>query len=275
MSIGSFKGKTLFITGATRGIGLSIAKRAAQDGANLVLVGKTQEPHPKLEGTIGSAVREVEEAGGRALGVVCDIRDEAQVESAVAQAAAEFGGIDILVNNASAIFLADTEQTPMKRFDLMHQVNARGTFLCGQKCIPLLKQSSHGRILTLSPPLHLRPEYFGPHVAYSLAKFGMSLCTLGWAEELRAHNIGVNSLWPKTIIATAAVKNLLGGEGVAARGRIPEIVADAAYEILKRPASYSGNFAIDEEVLREAGVSDFTKYAVTPGAELLTDLFLP
>lgn len=275
MTAGSLEGKTLFITGATRGIGLAIGRRAARDGANIVVLGKTQDPHPKLEGTVSSAVAEIEACGGRALGVVCDIREESQVEDAVAQAVKTFGGIDILINNASAIFLADTEKTSMKRYDLMHQVNARGTFLCGQKCIPHLKKSSHGRILTLSPPLTLAPEYFGPHVAYSMAKFGMSLCTLGWAEELKAYSVGVNSLWPRTIIDTAAVRNLLGGAGVAERGRSPEIVADAAYEILLRSATYTGQFAIDDEVLKEAGVTDFEKYAVTPGAELLTDLFLP
>lgn len=268
-------GRTLFITGATRGIGLSIALRAAKDGANIVVVGKTKEPHPLLAGTIDSAVAAIEGAGGSALGVVCDIRQEEQVEAAVEQAVTRFGGIDILVNNASAIFLAKTEATSMKRFDLMQQVNVRGTYLCGQKCLPHLKKSSNSHILTLSPPLNLRPDYFGPHVAYSIAKFGMSLCTLGWAEELREHAIAVNSLWPKTIIDTAAVRNLLGGEGVASQGRQATIVSDAAHAILTRPSTFSGHFLIDEEILEEEGVTDFTPYSVTPGGELLGDLFLP
>lgn len=271
----SLAGRTAFISGATRGIGLSIATRLARDGANLVLLGKTKDPHPKLEGTVASACEAVEAAGGQALGVVCDIRSEEEVERAVAEAVEKFGGIDLVINNASAIHLARTADTPMKRYDLMHQVNARGTFLCTQKCLPYLKKSDHARVLTLSPPLHLQPEYFGPHVAYSMAKFGMSLCTLGFAEEFRNDGIAVNSLWPRTIIDTAAIRNLLGGEAMAKKGRKPEIVADAAYEILCQDASYTGRFLIDDEVLREAGVTDFEKYAVSPGEKLLTDLFLP
>lgn len=271
----SLAGRTAFISGATRGIGLSIAKRLARDGANLVLLGKTKDPHPKLAGTVATACEEVEAAGGKALGIVCDIRNEEEVEHAVVKTAERFGGIDLVINNASAIHLATTADTPMKRFDLMHQVNARGTFLCTQKCLPYLKKSDHARILTLSPPLHLHPEYFGPHVAYSMAKFGMSLCTLGFAEEFKKDGIAANSLWPRTIIDTAAVRNLLGGEAMAKRGRTPEIVADAAYEILSREATFTGRFLIDDEVLREAGVTDFEKYAVSPGTELLTDLFLP
>jgi citronellol/citronellal dehydrogenase len=271
----SLSGRTLFITGATRGIGLAIALRAARDGANIVALGKTKVPHPKLPGTIDSAVAEIESAGGQALGIVCDIREEEQVSRAVDEAAERFGGIDILVNNASAIFLAGTEGTPMKRFDLMHQVNARGTYLCGQKCIPHLKKSNRAHILTLSPPLDFRPEYFGPHVGYSIAKFGMSLCTLGWAEELKEARIAANCLWPKTVIDTAAVRNLLGGEAVAKKSRTPQIVADAAHAIVTRPSSYTGKFVIDEEILKEEGVAEFSVYAVSPGEELLTDLFLP
>jgi citronellol/citronellal dehydrogenase len=271
----SLKDRTLIISGATRGIGLAIALRAARDGANITVLGKTGDPHPRLPGTVGTACAEVESAGGRALGIVCDIRDEEQVEAAVAETVERFGGIDILVNNASAIHLAGTETTSMKRYDLMHQVNARGTYLCAQKCFPHLKKSDNGHILTMSPPLHLHPEFFGKHVAYSIAKFGMSLCTLGWAEELRGSSVAANSLWPRTIINTAAVQNLLGGEAVARQGRTPEIVADAAYEILTRPSSFSGNFVMDEDILREAGVTDFERYAVTPGAELMVDLFVP
>jgi citronellol/citronellal dehydrogenase len=271
----SLRERTLFISGATRGIGLAIALRAARDGAHVVALGKTKEPHPKLPGTVDSAVAEIEAAGGQALGIVCDIREEDQVSRAVDQAVERFGGIDVLVNNASAIFLGGTEATPMKRFDLMHQVNARGTFLCGQKCLPHLKKSDRAHILTLSPPLDLRPEYFGPHVGYSVAKFGMSLCTLGWAEELKEARVAANCLWPRTVIDTAAVRNLLGGETVAQKSRTPEIVADAAHAILTRPSSYTGNFVIDEEVLKEEGVKDFSVYAVSPGEELLSDLFLP
>jgi len=271
----TLQGRTLFISGATRGIGLAIALRAAQDGANVVVLGKTKDPHPQLSGTVDSAVASIEAAGGSALGVVCDIRHEEQVEAAVEQAVARFGGIDILVNNASAIFLAKTEGTSMKRFDLMHQVNVRGTYLCGQKCLPHLKKSAHAHILTLSPPLNLRPDYFGPHVAYSIAKFGMSLCTLGWAEELRDAPIAANSLWPKTIIDTAAVRNLLGGNDVAQKGRHATIVADAAHAILTRPSTFTGHFLIDEEVLEQEGVTDFRPYAVTPGGNLVGDLFWP
>ncbi len=268
-------GRTAFISGATRGIGLAIAERLAQDGANLVLLGKTKEPHPKLPGTIDTACQAVSEAGGNALGIICDIRNEEEVEAAVARGVERFGGIDLVVNNASAIHLAGTAETSMKRYDLMNQVNARGTYLCTQKCLPHLLESDHARILTLSPPLDFRPEYFGPHVAYSIAKFGMSLCTLGWAREFERHGIAANSLWPRTIIDTAAVRNLLGGEAVARKGRKPEIVADAAHTILCREASFTGNFLIDDEVLRDSGITNLEKYAVSPGEELMTDLFLP
>jgi citronellol/citronellal dehydrogenase len=271
----SLKNKTLFISGASRGIGLAIAERAARDGANVAVVGKTAEAHEKLPGTVFSACEAIEQAGGRALPCICDIRSEEQVAAAVAKTVETFGGIDILVNNASAIFLADTARTPMKRFDLMHQVNTRGTFVCSQACLPWLEKSDNPHILMLSPPLNLRPEYFAPHLAYSLAKFGMSLCVLGLAKELASRRIAVNALWPKTVIATAAVQNLLGGDAVATRGRKPSIVADAAYAILTKPSrELTGQFLIDEDVLREAGVTDLETYSVTPGAELLPDFFL-
>jgi citronellol/citronellal dehydrogenase len=269
----SLEGRVLFVTGATRGIGLSIATRAARDGAKIAVLGKTKDPHPKLPGTLDTACEQIERAGGRALGIQCDIRTEDEVDAAVARTVEAFGGIDILVNNASAIFLAGTEATSLKRYDLMNQVNGRGTYLCGQKCLPHLLESEHPRILTLSPPLDLDPGYFGPHVAYSIAKFSMSLCTLGWAREFRG-KIAVNSLWPRTVIDTSAVRNLMG-EDVIARSRSPEIVADAAHEILTRPLGFSGNFVIDEEILRDSGVTDFDRYATEPGRELLEDLFVP
>ncbi|HSC88144.1 MAG TPA: NAD(P)-dependent oxidoreductase [Polyangiaceae bacterium] len=272
----TLRGKSLFISGATRGIGLAIACRAAREGASIAVVGKTVEPRPELPGTLDEACHEIERLGGRALPLACDIRDEAQVESAVARAVAEFGGLDVLVNNASAIFLAGTVDTPMKRFDLMHAVNVRGTYVCGQKCIPHLARSSNPHILTLAPPIDMRPEYFAPHLGYSLAKFGMSLCTLGWARELAPLGIAANCLWPRTAIDTAAVRNLLGGAELAARSRKPSIVADAAFEILSRGSrEQTGQFLLDEDVLRQAGVSNFDTYAVTPGAELAADFFLP
>jgi citronellol/citronellal dehydrogenase len=271
----TLKDRTLFITGASRGIGLAIAKRAARDGANIVIAAKTTEPHPRLPGTIYTAAKEIEEAGGRALPCVVDIRDESQIAAAVAEAVATFGGIDILVNNASAISLTGTVATPMKRYDLMHGVNTRGTFACSQACIPHLKKSSNPHILNNSPPLNMEARWFAPHVAYTMAKFGMSMCVLGMAEELRPDGIAVNALWPRTVIATAAVQNLLGGDEAMRGSRKPEIMADAAYAILTRPSrEFTGNFCIDEEVLRADGITDLDRYAVTPGAALLPDFFV-
>lgn len=271
----NLKGKTLFITGASRGIGKAIALRAARDGANIVIAAKTTEPHPKLPGTIYTAAEEIEKAGGRALPCVVDIRDEKQIADAVAKAVETFGGIDILVNNASAISLTGTLETPMKRYDLMHGINTRGTFACSQACIPYLKKSSNPHILNNSPPLNMEARWFGPHVAYTMAKFGMSMCVLGMAEEFRSEGIAVNAIWPRTVIATAAVQNLLGGEETIRGSRSPEIMADAAYAILTKPSrQFTGNFCIDEEVLRAEGVTDFSKYQMSPGAELLPDYFI-
>jgi citronellol/citronellal dehydrogenase len=274
----SLKGKTIFISGGSRGIGLAIALRAAADGANIVIAAKTVEPNPKLPGTIHSAAREIEQAGGACLPVQADIREEAQVLEAVRQGAERFGGIDILVNNASAISLTGTESTPIKRVDLMFGVNVRGTFLCTQACLPHLKRSAQqGRnphVLTLSPPLTFKPQWFGPHVAYSIAKYGMSLCVLGHAEELRSYGIGVNALWPRTVILTAALQMIPGVRPEQCRS--PQIVADAAHAILSSdPRSTTGNFFLDEDVLRAAGVKDFDAYSVVPGArDLLPDLFV-
>lgn len=271
----SLQGKTLLITGASRGIGLAIAKRAAQDGANVAVLAKTDQPHPKLPGTIHTAVAEIEAAGGRGLAIQTDIRFEDQVEAAVEQTVATFGGIDITVNNASAISLTGTLQTPMKRYDLMHQINTRGTYLVSQKTLPHLMKAENPHILNLSPPLSMSAKWFGPHVAYTMAKYGMSMCVLGMAAEFKNEGIGVNALWPQTAIATAAVQNLLGGDEMVSRSRKPEIMADAAYLILTRPARQcSGNFFIDEQVLRESGVSDFDSYAVQPGKELVQDFFV-
>ncbi len=266
--------KTVFISGASRGIGKAIGLRLAQEGANIVVTGKTEEPHPKLEGTIHSAAEEIESAGGKALAAVMDIRSEEQVKKAVYAAADRFGGIDILINNASAIFLADTAHTPIKRFDLMMQVNVRGTLLLTQTCLPHLKQSKHPHILTLSPPHPLDDKWLGQFLPYTLSKYGMSLCTAGWAREFEG-KIGVNSLWPVTTIATAAIKNIVGGEEMMKQSRTPEILADAALEILQRqPDQCNGNFFTDEEVLKEEGVTDFSKYAVNPDGDLMPDLFL-
>ncbi len=271
----NLRGKTLFITGASRGIGKAIALRAARDGANVAVIGKTEAPHPKLPGTVAESVSEIEAAGGRAIACVADVRSEEQMATAVAATVAAFGGIDILINNASAISLSHTEDTDLKRFDLMYQVNTRGTFLCSKLCIPQLRRAENPHILMLSPPLTQEPRWFAPHLAYSLAKYGMSLCVLGLAEELRQDGIAVNALWPRTVIRTAAVQNLLGGESSMARARAPEIVADAAYVVLtSKSREVSGNFLIDEEVLRGAGISDFSGYASVPDAELLPDFFV-
>ncbi len=272
-------GKTLFITGGSRGIGLAIALRAARDGANVALAAKTARPHPLLPGTIHTAAAEVEAAGGRALALQLDVRDDAAVAAAVQQTAEEFGGIDAVVNNASAIFLADTASTPMKRFDLMFGVNVRATFAVTQACLPHLRASAEaGRnphVLTLSPPPTLDPRWYGPHLAYTMSKMGMSLCVLGWAEEFRPDGIAANALWPVTTIATAAVQNLLGGDEMMRRSRTPDVVADAAHHILTQDArTTTGRFFTDEEALAEAGVSDLAGYAVTPGAELMPDFFL-
>ena len=268
--------KTLFISGASRGIGLAIAKRAAQDGANVILAAKTAEPHPKLPGTIYTAAEEIEEAGGKAFPVLCDVRYEEQLEEAVNKGADHFGGIDICINNASAIQLTNTLQTDMKRYDLMNQINARGTFLTSKKCIPFLLKAENPHILNLSPPLDMKAKWFANSVAYSIAKFGMSLCVLGMAEEFKEQGIAVNALWPRTAIATAAVKNILGGEETVKVSRTPEIMADAAYVILTKDSKdFSGNFCIDDNLLADNGVKDFSKYAEVPFAQLAPDFFVP
>ncbi len=271
----TLKGKTLFITGASRGIGLAIALRAAQDGANIVIAAKTAEAHPKLPGTIYTAAQEIENAGGKALPCLVDIRFEEQIHQAVKQAVDTFGGIDILVNNASAINLSGTLDTPMKKFDLMHQINARGTFACSQACLPYLLKAENPHILNLSPPLNMDPRWFGSNVAYTMAKYGMSMCVLGMAEEFKEQGVAVNALWPKTIIATAAVMNLLGGQDIVRQSRKPDIMGDAAYYILTRPSrECTGNFFLDEDLLASAGVTDFDKYATTPGVKPLPDFFI-
>jgi citronellol/citronellal dehydrogenase len=271
----TLKGKTLFITGASRGIGLAIAKRAARDGANIAIAAKTTEPHPKLPGTIYTAAEEIEKAGGKALACVVDIRDENQIAAAVQKTVETFGGIDILVNNASAISLGGTTSTPMKRFDLMFGVNVRGTFACSQACIPHLKKSSNPHILMNSPPLNMEERWFAPHVAYTMAKFGMSMCVLGMAGEYKSAGIAFNALCPRTTIATAAIKNLLGGDAMMRSSRKPEIMGDAAYVILTRNArEHTGNFYIDDDVLRSTGITDFSGYAVDATATLLPDFFI-
>jgi len=275
----NLEGRTLFITGGSRGIGLAIAVRAAQDGANIAIAAKTVNPHPKLPGTIHSAAAAIEQAGGNALAIACDTRDEAAVRAAVAATAARFGGIDILVNNASAISLTGTAATTLKRFDLMFGVNVRGTFLCAQACLPHLQASAaagrNPHILTLAPPLNMDAKWFRDHAAYTMAKYGMSMCVLGMAEEFRDDGIGINALWPRTVIATAAIAMIPGAAERVDMMRRPEILADAAHAVLVRDArTTTGNFFLDEDVLTEAGIADFGRYAIRPGAPLLPDLFL-
>ncbi len=272
----SLAGKTLFITGASRGIGLAIALRAAKDGANIVVAAKTSDPHKHLPGTIWTAASDIEAAGGRALPLVVDVRDEASVAAAVEATIARFGGIDICVNNASAIQLTGTLQTEMKRFDLMHQVNMRGTFLVSRACIPHLRKAANPHVLNLSPPLDMAPKWFGPHVAYTMAKFGMSMCVLGMAEEFRAEGIAFNALWPRTGIATAAIEFALAGAEGLRHCRTPDIMAEAAWTILNRPSrETTGNFFIDDLVLYEAGIRDFDLWRVDPKAPLMPDFFVP
>jgi citronellol/citronellal dehydrogenase len=272
----SLRGKTLFITGASRGIGLAIGLRAARDGANVVIAAKTSDPNPKLPGTIHSAAKEIEAAGGKALPLQCDIRFEDQVQAAVAKAVETFGGIDILVNNASAISLTGTEMTDMKRYDLMHGINTRGTFLVSKTCIPHLKKAANPHVLNLSPPLNMETRWFSPHVAYTMAKFGMSMCVLGMAGEYKSAGIAFNALWPRTVIATAAVQNLLGGDQSMKASRKPEILADAAYIIFNKSSKEcTGNFFVDDEVLKAAGKTDLSEYASTPGStSFLPDFFV-
>ncbi len=272
----TLEGKTLFITGASRGIGLAIALRAARDGANIAIAAKTAAPHKKLPGTIYTAAAEVEKAGGKALPLVVDIRFEDQVEAAVAKTVEAFGGIDICVNNASAISLSGTLDTDMKRWDLMHSINSRGTFLVSKTCIPHLKKSANPHVLTLSPPLDMSAKWFAPHVAYTMAKYGMSLCVLGMAEEFKADGIAFNALWPRTAIATAAVEFALGGDGMIKGSRTVEILADAAHLIFTKPSrEFTGNFVIDDNFLYEHGVTDFEKYRVDASRKLFPDFFVP
>jgi citronellol/citronellal dehydrogenase len=272
----TLRGKTLFITGASRGIGLAIALRAARDGANVTIAAKTSEPHAKLEGTIYTAGEEIEKAGGKALPVVCDIRFEDQVEAAVAKTVETFGGLDICVNNASAISLTPSTATEMKRYDLMHGINARGTFLVSKTCIPHLRKAANPHILMISPPLDMSATWFAPHVAYTMAKFNMSIVALGLSGELRGDGIAANALWPRTTIATAAVRNLLGGDALARRSRTPDIMGDAAHVILTQDAkAFTGRFCIDDTLLYEHGVRDFETYRVDPSLELAPDFFVP
>jgi len=271
----TLESKTIFITGASRGIGLSIAERCARDGANIVIAAKTADPHPKLDGTIYTAAEAIEKAGGKALPLVVDIRDEDNVEQAVAKTVDHFGGIDVVINNASAIFPRSTADTPIKRWDLMHQVNARGTFLVTQKCLPHLEKSTNPHILALSPPLDMDPKWFAPHVAYTSAKYGMSLCILGWSGEFKGR-IAANAIWPRTAVATAAIANVLGGKESFKNCRKPEILAETAYRVLIKPAAdFTGNFLIDDSFLVSEGVTDLDQYSVSPGEELLPDFFVP
>ena len=272
----SLTGKTLFITGASRGIGLAIGLRAARDGANVAIAAKTAAPHPKLEGTIFTAAEQIERAGGKALPLVVDVRDEEAVRDALDRTANTFGGLDIVVNNASAISLSTTPKTEMKRFDLMHQINTRGTYMVSKYAIPYLEKAENPHILMLSPPLDMAEKWFAPHLAYTMAKFGMSLCVLGLAGELRSRGIAVNALWPRTTIATAAVQNLLGGDALMQASRTPEIMADAAHALfLKDARGITGRFLIDDTFLAEEGVTEFSKYRVTAGVPLAPDFFVP
>jgi citronellol/citronellal dehydrogenase len=273
----SLKDKTLFVTGASRGIGLAIALRAARDGANVAIAAKTSDPNPKLEGTIHSAAAAIEQAGGRALPLACDVRDEGQVRDAVAKAVAAFGGIDICVNNASAISLTPIEATDPKRFDLMFGINTRGTFVTTQACLPHLKKAANPHVLMMSPPLDMKPQWFAGHVAYSIAKYGMSLCVLGLAEELRGDGVAVNALWPRTTIATAAIKNILGGDKLMRMSRTPEILADAAHLLFCQPSrNFTGQYLIDDTFLHKVGgVTDFERYRVDPAMPLAPDFFVP
>ncbi len=271
----TLKNKTVLITGGSRGIGKAIALRLAREGANIAIAAKTTEPHPKLEGTIYTAAKEIEAAGGKALALQCDIRYEEQIQAAVDETVRAFGGIDILINNASAINLMPTEQTEPKRFDLMHGIQVRGTFFMCKACIPHLKKSTNAHILNLSPPLNLNSKWFAQHLAYTMSKYGMSMIVLGLAEELKEHKVAANALWPKTTIATAAVQNLLGGEVLMQMSRTPEIVADAAYYIVSKPSTVcTGNFFIDEEVLEKEGITDLKKYVVNAEQPLMKDIFL-
>ncbi|MEZ5787146.1 MAG: NAD(P)-dependent oxidoreductase [Xanthobacteraceae bacterium] len=269
-------GRTLFITGASRGIGLAIGLRAARDGANIVIAAKTATAHPKLAGTIHAAAAEIEAAGGKALPIVCDVRDEAQVKGAIEQAVGHFGGLDIVVNNASAISLTPAVDTDMRRFDLMHQINARGTFMVSKYAIPHLADAANPHILMIAPPLDMKEKWFAPHTGYSLAKFGMSLVALGLAGELREKGIAVNALWPRTTIATAAIENLLGGKDMMRRSRMPDILADAAWLIFQKPArAFTGRFLIDDTFLATEGVTDFDQYRVDRSVPLQPDFFVP
>ena len=270
----TLRNKTAFITGSTRGIGLAIGERFAADGANVVVIGKTAEPHPKLQGTIYTAAEAIESAGGKALPLACDIRDPESVAAAVDKTVETFGGIDIVINNASAISPTPTAQTPVKRWDLMHGVNARGTFVVTQACLPHLLESDNPHILAMSPPLDMREKWFAPHTAYTSSKFGMSMCILGWAGEFRGR-IAANALWPRTAVATAAIANVLADERALANCRKPEILGEAAYRIVTKPVSFTGNFLIDDSFLVDEGVTDLDAYSVTPGAPLIPDFFVP